>query len=559
MTTYPTKKGLTVILIVLAVNKVSRMPVMLEDAVGEKQQVSVFFFQINLTLFLTTGNTFPGADIASPWCYFPSDYSSYQVREFFESDEKLTITLQKDPQSASGFPNDSRHLIMTVTAVSDDVVRVKILDGVKNRFEVPAPVLNDHPIPAEKKKYQWSFDQESGLFQIQRMSSMTALLSVNVKKIIYSNQFLELTNENVPSTSLYGLGESMDDFKKDFSRFKRVVMINSDQPPMRNLPLYGTHPFYLMKENEVESHGVLFFNNNIQEVILTPKPAVTYRTTGGVLDFFVFLGPSNNDVMSQKTNLVGYTPLPPLWSLGYQLCRYGYRSTSHVERVYNRTIAAGIPLDVKWVDIDYMKDHNDFTVDSEGNFKGLKELAQRIQSEGRRFVPILDPAVSASEPRGSYPPYDEGIEMDIFIRNEDGSHFIGKVWNPETSIFPDFTHPRASQYWTRQMKRLHDMLPYDGMWIDMNEPANMIDGNKNGGCDDKNPLNRPPFMPGQDKGLSAYKKTMCPSAKQHLGNHYDLHNMYGFFEAKATYEALKELHANKRPFIVSRATVTGMS
>jgi lysosomal alpha-glucosidase len=150
-------------------------------------------------------------------------------------------------------------------------------------------------------------------------------------------------------------------------------------------------------------------------------------------------------------------------------------------------------------------------------------------------------------------------QMDIFIRNEDGTPFIGKVWNPETSIFPDFTHPRATEYWTRQMKRLHDMLPYDGMWIDMNEPANMVNGNKEKGCDEKNPLNKPPFMPGQDSGLTTYKKTMCPSAKQYLGSHYDLHNMYGYFEAKATYEALKTIHPKKRPYIVSRATVTGES
>lgn len=327
----------------------------------------------------------------------------------------MTITLKKTA-TVSGFPKDSKNLVLTVTAVSNDVVRIKILDGAKTRFEVPAPVLNDHPIPAENKKYLWSFDQSTGQLQIQRKSSNIPLFSINVKRIIYSNQFLEVTNEKVPSTSLYGLGESMDSFRKDFSsRFKKVVMLNSDQPPTRNLPLYGTHPFYLMRENEVESHGILFFNNNIQEVVMVPEPSITYRTTGGVLDFFVFLGPTNNDVMHQKMSLIGHTPMPPMWALGYQLCRYGYKNTEHVERVYNRTIAAGIPLDVKWVDIDYMKDHNDFTVDSEGDFKGLKEFSERVQREGRKFVPILDPAVSASEDKGTYPPYEEGVDVSDLV------------------------------------------------------------------------------------------------------------------------------------------------
>lgn len=506
------------------------------------------------------GDSFPGTDISSPWCFFPSDYSNYEVRKHLESDEKIVISLQKTSNVQSGFPNDSLHLTLTVSSISDDVVRIKIIDSLYNRFEVPAPVLNDHAIPTRNKKYVMTFDEQQGKVKVVRKSTFRTVFSFDVKKIIYSQYLLEITNDDVPATSLYGLGENMDTFRKDFDRaFKRVIMLNSDQPPMKGLPLYGTHPFYLMREDERNSHGVLFFNNHIQEIVMAPKPAITYRTTGGVLDFFIFMGPSNNEVMSQKTNLLGHTPLPPLWSFGFQLCRWGYKNTEHVEAVYDRTIAAGIPLDVKWVDIDYMKNFNDFTVDEEGNFKGLDKFVKRIQSEGRKFVPILDPAVSASEPKGTYPPYDEGLDLDIFIRNEDGSHFIGRVWNPDTSIFPDFTHPKASQYWMRQMKRLYDKLPYDGMWIDMNEPANMENGIKGKGCDNKNILNNPPFIPGADKGINLYKKTVCPSAKQHLGSHFDLHNMYAFFEAKATYEALREINSTARPFVVSRATVTGQN
>lgn len=44
------------------------------------------------------------------------------------------------------------------------------------------------------------------------------------------------------------------------------------------------------------------------------------------------------------------------------------------------------------------------------------------------FVPILDPGVSGSEPKGTYPPYDRGIEMDIFVKDSNGKKpIIGKV------------------------------------------------------------------------------------------------------------------------------------
>jgi hypothetical protein len=36
-------------------------------------------------------------------------------------------------------------------------------------------------------------------------------------------------------------------------------------------------------------------------------------------------------------------------------------------------------------------------------------------------------------------------------------------------------------------------------------------------------------------GGSLSAKTLCPSAQHALSSHYNLHNMYGYFEAKATY------------------------
>ena len=37
---------------------------------------------------------------------------------------------------------------------------------------------------------------------------------------------------------------------------------------------------------------MLLFNSNAMDVILQPAAAITYRTIGGVLDFYFFLGPS---------------------------------------------------------------------------------------------------------------------------------------------------------------------------------------------------------------------------------------------------------------------------
>lgn len=82
----------------------------------------------------------------------------------------------------------------------------------------------------------------------------------------------------------------------------------------------------------------------LTDIVLQPLPALTYRLIGGVLDLYVFLGPTPNDVVRQYTEVVGKPFLPPYWSLGYHQCRFGYGSTERTREVWQRTREAGIPF-----------------------------------------------------------------------------------------------------------------------------------------------------------------------------------------------------------------------
>jgi len=161
----------------------------------------------------------------------------------------------------------------------------------------------------------------------------------------------------------------------------------------------------------------------------------------------------------------GKTFMPPYWSLGFHLCRYGYDSLNKTIETMNRTIRAGIPLDVQWNDIDYMDGYKDFTYDKV-NFRGLPEFVNDLHAKGMHYVLMIDPGLSNSEQ--SYIPYDEGLDDDIFVKNANGSIFVGKVWTSGTTVYPDFSHPLAVSFWTRQFERLYDDIKFDGVWIDMN-------------------------------------------------------------------------------------------
>ncbi len=68
-----------------------------------------------------------------------------------------------------------------------------------------------------------------------------------------------------------------------------------------------------------------------------------------------------------------------------------------------------------------------------------------------------------------------------------------QVW-PGHTAFPDFTNPQTQTYWEEQIQGFHSTILFDGLWIDMNEPSNFVNGSTEG-CP-KSPLNSPPFLPG---------------------------------------------------------------
>jgi len=121
------------------------------------------------------------------------------------------------------------------------------------------------------------------------------------------------------------------------------------------------------------------------------------------------------------------------------------------------------------------------------------------------------------------------------------------VW-PGLVNFPDFTNPATQQYWTNQIQTFHAQVPFDGIWIDMNEAANFCDGEctsgeakegskADGGFDPDNP----PYKP-QNGGAPLNSHTLSLSAQQHLSGVYNTHNLYGHTESIGT---SKETHSLK--------------
>ena len=54
----------------------------------------------------------------------------------------------------------------------------------------------------------------------------------------------------------------------------------------------------------------------IQDVDVQPLPALTFVTIGGIIDFYLYLGPTPQAVVAQHTDVIGRSPLPQYFTLG---------------------------------------------------------------------------------------------------------------------------------------------------------------------------------------------------------------------------------------------------
>ena len=515
--------------------------------------------------------------------------SGYELKNLTEQPFGWTGRLHLNEPGPFG--NDIDELELNVWLETNERVRIFILDPSHPRFRVENLVNSFEPTAKVQNAsllYDFGYTTQPFGFSITRRSTGHVLFNSTPSSfngLVFENQFLQLSTSLV-SQRIYGLGEHVTPLKLPteggqhytfFARDEAAFAAAHQQKGGRNI--YGVHPFYLSLEPEATAHGVFFLNSNAMEVVLDPE-SLTFRSIGGIVDVFLFLGPSPADVVKQYTQLVGRPNMPAYWALGYHLCRWGYTlNTTRDDVEHMRKYR--IPQDAQWNDIDYMDQKAIFTLDP-ATFPVAKTQAfvADLHRHGQYYVNIHDPGVS-SEYKGSYnfTAFDRANQLGVFIKDRHGqSPLIGKVW-PGWVLYPDFFHPNAQEFWYEEIKKFHNVIPFDGMWIDMNEPSNFCDGERPFSCpsditpdlsseftrtaDIAYPFDpfRQPYVPGEFQQQYGGKgdldqKTVGMYGVQYNSLHYNLHSMYGLSELQQTMKALTRVR-KKRSLVVSRSTFPG--
>uniref|UniRef100_A0A8C0TM78 Sucrase-isomaltase n=1 Tax=Canis lupus familiaris TaxID=9615 RepID=A0A8C0TM78_CANLF len=516
----------------------------------------------------------------APECYFPRQSNPYLVRSTQYSSMGITTDLQLNPTSARiKLPSEPiSTLRVEVKYHKNDMLQFKIYDPQTKRYEVPIP-LNIPDVPTstyENRLYDVEIRENPFGIQVRRRSTGRVIWDSQLPGFAFNDQFIQISTR-LPSEYIYGFGEvEHTAFKRDLN-WNTWGMFTRDQPPGYKLNSYGFHPYYMALEDEGYAHGVLLLNSNAMDVTFQPTPALTYRVIGGILDFYMFLGPTPEVATKQYHEVIGRPVMPPYWALGFQICRYGYRNTSQVQQVYDEMVAAQIPYDVQYTDIDYMERQLDFTIDE--NFRDLPAFVDKIRQEGMRYIIILDPAISGNETK-YYSAFERGQEKDVFVKWPNTNDICwAKVWPdlPNITIdesltedeavnasrahvaFPDFFRNSTAEWWATEIIDFYNnQMKFDGLWIDMNEPSSFVHGTVSNQCRNTE-LNYPPYLPELTKRTSGlHFRTMCMETEQILSDgssvlHYNVHNLYGWSQMKPSYDALQKT-TGKRGIVISRST-----
>jgi alpha-glucosidase len=328
----------------------------------------------------------------------------------------------------------------------------------------------------------------------------------------------------------YGLGDKAGPMNR---RNRSFTNWNTDEFGWQESsdPLYKTVPFFMGLRKGV-AYG-LFLDNTYRSVFDFGKESRDYFSfgaEGGELNYYFIGGPESKTILEEYTAMTGRSPLPPLWSLGYQQCRYSYYPESRAREIVKTFREKKIPADVIYFDIDYQQGYAPFTINRE-YFKTFEKMIADFRAQGFHSILITDLHIK-KEPGHGYEPYESGIRNDVFVKNPDGSVYVGAVW-PGDSVFPDFTLSRVRDWWGGLYKNFVAMGAA-GFWNDMNEPSVFLRADKTMPLDTVHRL---------DDGTTL--------------DHRAVHNIFGMENARATYDGLRKLQGSERPFVLTRAAYAG--
>lgn len=437
-------------------------------------------------------------------------------------------------RTKSGITLQTDNSKIQITCYSDAIVRI-LIGRELHRNPSYAVVSEPQEIAADIQENQNEI--------IISTKALKTVISKNPARISFFTLNDTLLNEDDTAFGTGWIGEQVTTYKK-LQADEKFIGLGEKTGPLNRRgqgyvnwntdafayhagtdPLYCTIPFYIGIHNGL-TYGI-FFDNSHKTFFnfgASNNRFASFTADSGIMDYYFIYGNTVADVLREYTWLTGRMPLPPIWSIGYQQCRYSYYPEAEVMSVARTFREKQIPCDAIVFDIHYMDSYKIFTWDR-GRFPDPEKMINSLKDMGFETVLMCDPGIKVEN---GYEPYEDGIAKDVFLKYPDGTCYTGQVW-PGWCHFPDFSKSSTRNWWKDKLKA-YTSLGVAGFWNDMNEIATW--GN---------------MLP---------ELIEC-NFDDHITTMREGRNVYGLLMARSTYEAASSL-LNKRPFNLTRSAYSGI-
>ena len=364
--------------------------------------------------------------------------------------------------------------------------------------------------------------------------------------------------------AVYGLGEMPRGINK---RGWHYITNNTDESRHSEdkLSFYGAHNFLLVRDGStcfglfVDFPGKVYY-----DIGYIRHDLFSFHTETPDYDLYLLSGGNENAICKEFRTLIGRSYIPPRWAFGLAQSRWGYKTEEDVREVARQYKEHDLLLDMICMDIDYMQDYADFTVNKE-RFPDLTKLSADLKAQGIRLVPIIDAGVRIDP---NDPTCTEGLEKGYFCKKADETPFVAAVW-PGKAYFADFLRPEVREWFGHKYKALTD-CGIEGFWNDMNEPSLFYSPerlraflNDMAALREKDNIEQEEFFPRVVGGAMGLMNSPADYASFYHEvdgqkvRHDQVHNLYGGSMTRAAGEAFADLRPGQRTLLYSRSSFIG--
>ena len=495
-----------------------------------------------------------------------------------------------------------KNLKFIARALTPKIFQFLIIDQKSNRFMPPLidsefkfNLIKEKNKNADNTKFNldnFGFELEGGInkpfnFVLKDKESKEYLYAFDGANFVFTDTLI-MFDQLLTTKYIYGFGERNYDFNLDIGKYTTwpndTTVTYRDQGT-GGYNLMGHQPIGLHRTKTGKYLGFAFMNINAQDLIINSaedkfknnnnynnniknnfKYYLRHITIGGVINYFITFGNTPEEAIAEIHRIIGRPLLPPFWALGWHQCRWGYKATKDLENILSNYQIYDIPLDGIWTDLDFLRNNKNFILSLTHSLTPI--FVKKLQSQGKKFVPLLDYALPIDE---NYKYYTLGKKTKSFLKsNYTKKDLVSNVW-PGLSVFPDLFIKEGQNVWLEGLYDFYLLTNFDGLWIDMNEPAMINRNDKDDGeiinhslinSNYYNIYNTIPYIPGERPGhTSLNSKSISVNSYSRRNTNDNLFTMYNLkcliskLQVQLTSNFIK--YYNKRPFILSRGNTIG--